>query len=60
MNRQHYPFQLEPFIGQSKLHSHHDKYLQTYVDNLEKTLKPYPQLHYKTLEELIFSLEEIC
>ena len=42
MNQQHYPFQpeplpyaydaLEPFIGQSTLHFHHDKHLKTYVD----------------------------
>ena len=50
---------LEPFIDKSKLHSHHDKYLQTYVNNLNKMLKPYPQLHNKTLEELLCSLEEI-
>ena len=48
MKQQHYPFQLEPlpysydalepFIDQSTLHFHHDKHLQTYVDNLNKTL----------------------
>ena len=63
MKQQHYPFQLEPlpysydalepFIDQSTLHFHHDKHLQTYVDNLNKTLAPFPQLHNKTLEELL-------
>lgn len=69
MNQQHYPFQpeplpyaydaLEPFIGQSTLHFHHDKHLKTYVDNLNKTLAPYPHLHNKTLEELLCNLDDI-
>ena len=69
MKQQHYPFQLEPlpysydalepFIDQSTLHFHHDKHLQTYVDNLNKTLAPYPQLHNKTLEELLCNLDDI-
>ena len=69
MKQQHYPFQLEPlpysydalepFIDQSTLHFHHDKHLQTYVDNLNKTLAPFPQLHNKTLEELLCNLDDI-
>ena len=50
---------LEPFIGQSTLHFHHDKHLKTYVDNLNKTLAPYPHLHNKTLEELLCNLDDI-
>ena len=48
MKQQHYPFQLEPlpysydalepFIDQSTLHFHHDKHLQTYVDNFKQNI----------------------
>lgn len=60
---EHYPFEnpplpyeysgLEPYIDTQTMHLHHDKHLQTYVDNLNKLLEPYPTLHLWSLEKLI-------
>lgn len=60
---QHYPFTLEPLpyaydalepqIDAETLHFHHDKHLQTYVDNLNKTLEKVPDYHDWSLEKLI-------
>ncbi len=60
---QHYPFlveplpydynALEPEIDAETLHFHHDKHLQTYVDNLNKTLADYPDYHSWSLEKLL-------
>ncbi len=61
MENSRYPFRLEPChsydalspnIDETTLHFHHDKHLQTYVDNLNKALEPYPQFQDWTLERL--------
>lgn len=44
---------LEPVIDTQTLHFHYDKHFQTYVDNLNKALSPFPQLQKLTLQELI-------
>lgn len=59
----HYPFQnpplpyaynsLEPFIDEKTMHLHHDRHLQTYVDNLNKALQSEPALQTLSLEQLI-------
>lgn len=59
----HYPFQnpplpyaynaLEPFIDEKTMHLHHDRHLQTYVDNLNKALQNEPTLQTLPLEQLI-------
>lgn len=59
----HYPFvlrplpyptnALEPFIDEETMYLHHSKHQQKYVDNLNKTLEPYPQYHKWTLEKLV-------
>lgn len=64
---QKYPFKLEdlpyshnalePFIDEETLHFHHDKHHQAYVNNLNKALENLPELHGKTLEELLSKLE---
>ncbi|MPM89649.1 Superoxide dismutase [Mn] 2 [bioreactor metagenome] len=49
-----YPFDaMEPYIDARTMELHHNKHLQTYVDNLNKALKNYPALHGLSLEELI-------
>lgn len=60
---EHYPFvnyplpysynALEPYIDEKTMHLHHDRHLQTYVDNLNAILKANPQLQNMTLEQLI-------
>lgn len=60
---EHYPFEnpplpyaynaLEPYIDEKTMHLHHDRHLQTYVDNLNKTLAPHPELTDKSLLALV-------
>lgn len=62
----HYPFkieplpydynELEPYIDAETLHYHHDKHLQTYIDNLNKTLELYPEYHDWTLMKLLLNI----
>jgi len=47
---------MEPYIDEKTMHLHHDKHLQTYIDNLNNTLSNYPQLQYWTLEQLIINV----
>ncbi len=64
--RESYPFELialqyeydalEPCIDEETLHYHHDRHLQTYVDNLNKTLKDYPKLHCMNLPTLLVNI----
>ena len=44
---------LEPHIDAQTMHLHHDKHLQTYIDNLNATLKDHPEVQKLTLEQLI-------
>ncbi|MDD3278298.1 MAG: superoxide dismutase [Lachnospiraceae bacterium] len=63
MENQYYPFvnqplpyaydALEPFIDEKTMRLHHDKHLQTYIQNLNAALKNYPQLQRLSLEQLI-------
>lgn len=63
MNEQHYPFDLvplpypydglEPSIDTLTMHLHHDRHLKTYVDNLNKALKDFPEFQSWSLEKLI-------
>lgn len=67
--RETYPFQLkplpyaydalEPHIDEETAHIHHDKHLQTYVDNLNKALESQPALQDLTLEELILKVPNL-
>ncbi len=63
---EHYPFvnqplpyaydALEPFIDTKTMHLHHDRHLQTYVDNLNKALKDYPTFQNWSLEQLLTNI----
>jgi Fe-Mn family superoxide dismutase len=65
----HYPFvneplpyaydALEPYIDEKTMHLHHDKHLQTYIDNLNKILKDYPELQSWSLEHLLYDLASL-
>ncbi|HHX80959.1 MAG TPA: superoxide dismutase [Acholeplasmataceae bacterium] len=50
---------LEPFIDKETMHLHHDKHHQAYVNNLNKALENYPELHNKTLLELLQNLKKL-
>lgn len=65
----HYPFELpplpypyealEPNIDSRTLHFHHDKHLQTYIDNLNKALEGHQRYYTWTVEELIAKSDEL-
>lgn len=47
---------MEPYIDKKTMELHHNKHLQTYIDNLNAALKNYPLLHNWTLEQLLMNL----
>ena len=46
---------LEPFIDEKTMHLHHDRHLQTYIDNLNGLLRDCPALQCLPLEKLLTS-----
>nr|WP_294492475.1 superoxide dismutase [uncultured Mediterraneibacter sp.] len=44
---------LEPFIDEKTMHLHHDRHLQTYIDNLNRFLEENPALQMYSLEEML-------
>ena len=44
---------LEPYIDEKTMRLHHDRHLQTYIDNLNKLLEENPALQQFSLEELL-------
>lgn len=48
---------LEPHIDTATMKLHHDKHHQAYVDNLNAALKDYPDLHTKSVEQLLRGLK---
>lgn len=50
---------LEPYIDEKTMHLHHDRHLQTYIDNLNGILKAYPELQSRSLEELLLNWEKL-
>lgn len=50
---------LEPYIDEKTMRIHHDKHLQTYIDNLNNTLSEYPQFQNWTLGQLIMNVPSL-
>jgi len=50
---------LEPYIDAETMELHHDKHHQTYVDNLNKAIEPYPQLADLTIGDLLRRLDQV-
>lgn len=55
-----YPYNaLEPYIDEKTMKLHHDRHLQTYIDNLNKTLSSYPQYQNWPLEQLLLNIASL-
>lgn len=50
---------LEPYIDADTMRFHHDRHHAAYVNNLNRALTPYPELHNKCLTELIQNLDQL-
>lgn len=50
---------LEPYIDEKTMHLHHDKHLQTYIDNLNQILKNYPEFQDWTLEQILYNIASL-
>lgn len=50
---------MEPYIDEKTMRLHHDKHLQTYINNLNDTLDKYPQFQNWTLEQLIINVPSL-
>ena len=50
---------LAPYLDAETMHFHHDKHLQTYVNNLNKTLESAPAYHDWPLEKLLSNLDQL-
>lgn len=48
---------LEPYIDERTMEIHHTRHHQTYIDNLNAALAPYPELQQKTIEQLMIELD---
>lgn len=50
---------LEPYIDEKTMHLHHDRHLQTYIDNLNTVLKLHPELQKYTLNQLLLNWDKL-
>lgn len=50
---------LEPHIDAKTMEIHYTKHHQAYIDNLNKALDKHPELHEKSVEELVADLEMV-
>ncbi len=51
--------EIEPHFTSITFEYHHDKHFNAYISNLNNILKDYPELHDKTLEELLSNLDDL-
>ncbi len=69
MQNEYYPFvnlplpydynDLEPFIDEKTMYLHHNRHLQTYIDNLNAALKMCPTLQKMSLTDLLQNLSSL-
>jgi Fe-Mn family superoxide dismutase len=50
---------LEPHIDARTMEIHHDKHHAAYTNNLNKALEAHPNLHAKSIEELLRGIEQV-
>ncbi len=50
---------LEPFVDEATMRLHRDAHHQAYVDRLNLAIAPYPQLHGRTIEDLLRHLDDV-
>ena len=50
---------LEPFIDERTMRLHHDRHLQTYIDNLNRLREADPSLQKYSLTELLVSQDRL-
>lgn len=50
---------MEPYIDEKTMRLHHDRHLQTYIDNLNNILSKYPQFQNWALEQLIVNIPSL-
>lgn len=50
---------MEPFIDEKTMRLHHDRHLQTYIDNLNKALSKYPLFQSWPIEQLIVNVPSL-
>jgi Fe-Mn family superoxide dismutase len=50
---------LEPFIDEETMKLHHDKHHQAYVDKLNAALEGHADLQEKSIEDLLFGINEV-
>lgn len=48
---------LEPFIDERTMRIHHDRHVQTYVDNLNQALDRFPALYAYSLPRLLYNIK---
>ena len=51
--------EMEPYIDIQTMYLHHDKHLQTYIDNLNRTLSEFPALQKISLENMLTDIERM-
>ena len=50
---------MEPYIDEKTMYLHHDKHLQTYIDNLNNALSQYPEFQTWTLDQLLVNVPSL-